>query len=171
MRKDILPQLTEHVVDPKFDPLEDKPKFALQNCINNGKKERNWKPKLRRLQLEDSVVETLTEKKDIDEKVSTENEKGYVLRPRKRPYGAITEKFVKPPTTVPANRRNRGSQNKRLIDQESERGSQNSSPGCFGSAKKARTSGGNMILIAFGIFIMLNEAGIFRPWKVSQGSY
>ena len=144
MRKDILPQLTEHFSDPKFDPLEDRPKFALQNCINSGKKERNWKPKLRRLQLEDSVAQTLAEQKDPDEKVPTENTKGYILRPRKRPYGAITEKCIKPPTTYPAVRRNRGSQNRRLIDEEGERHFPNTSPGCFGSAKKARTSGGNM---------------------------
>jgi len=147
MRKDILPQLTEHFSDPKFDPLEDRPKFALQNCINSGKKERNWKPKLRRLQLEDSVAQTLAEQKDPDEKVPTENTKGYILRPRKRPYGAITEKCIKPPTTYPAVRRNRGSQNRRLIDEEGERHFPNSSPGCFGSAKKARTSGDEAYVI------------------------
>lgn len=142
MRKDILPQLANHVNNPKYDPLEDKPKFVLQNCMNSGKKERNWKPKLRRLQLEDSVAQTLTEKKSLGERAA-EDEKGYCLRPRKRPYGAISEKIGNASSIVPSVKRNRGNHTERLIGRECE--SRNSSIDCFGSAKKAPKSEGRTI--------------------------
>ena len=146
MRKDILPQLTEHVNNPKYDPLEDRPKFMLQNCMNSGKKERSWKPKLRRLQQGDSIAQALTEKKSLGERTD-ENEKGYSLRPRKRPYGAISEKVGNPPSIVPTVKRNRGCQTERLIGRGYEHESRDSPTDCFGSAKKVRKSQGRTILL------------------------
>ena len=139
MRKDILPQLAENLNHPAFDAYEDKPKFALQNCMNSGKKERNSKPRLRRLQLEDSFAKNMNEEK-VQEEKGSEVSTGYGLRSRKRPFGAITEKIANSPNIFRVGKR--GSQSEQLIDRLKEVKTQSFSPGCFGSAKKSRKEGG-----------------------------
>lgn len=121
MRKDILPQLAENVNKPSLVSHENGPAM-FASCLNSAKKDRKAKPRLRRLQLEDSFAKT-----------PTSIAAGYDLRNRKRKCcdENVGKGDFKSSTA-------RGSQRQKLIDQLNEMRKDNFSPGCFGSAKKPR---------------------------------
>ena len=125
MRKDILPQLADNVNKPNLASCEKEP-LMFASCLNSAKKDRKAKPRLRRLQLEDSFNKT-----------PTNITAGYDLRNRKRKCcdENVGKGDFKSSTT-------RSSQKGTLIDQLNDMKKSNFSPGCFGSAKKPRKSEG-----------------------------
>ena len=121
MRKDILPQLAENISKPRLAPNDSEPAI-FASCLSSAKKELKAKPRLRRLQLEDSFT-----------KAPTNVAAGYDLRMRKRKCcdeNAEKGDFKSSKTG--------SSRKEKLIDQLADMKNDNFPRGCFGSAKKPR---------------------------------
>eukprot|EP00795_Rhopilema_esculentum_P011596 gene11595-21833_t len=129
MRKDILPQLTDTASQPNFMVYEEKTNL-LQSCLSSAKKDNSMKPRLRRLHLDDSYSKTSTLANPTRE-----------LRKRgHKEMDASSGNCKSPVRFSTANDAELDSNiNQRLIDTRKQAKRQALSPGCFGSAKKARS--------------------------------
>ncbi len=138
MRNEILPNLANNANQDSFLLQKNEPTIFTA-CMSSARCEKNPKPTLRRLQMEDSLIAAARKGKE-----------GYSLRSRKRKLGGnkmgSDNVFVDTVDGETVKRMDKRNSQRRLIDDMVANEKEDAAIGCFGSsAKQGRKSDGKLV--------------------------